>query len=56
MKSTFTPDVTHYFTDDKPVGGAENLAKHWAGFNTKTRKTEWTVDHFMADDDEAVIE
>ena len=56
MKSTFTPDVTHYFTDDKPVSGAENLANHWAGFNTKTRKAEWTVDHFMADDDEAVIE
>ena len=56
MKSTFAPDVTHYFTDNPPVSGAETLANHWAGFNTKERKSEWTVDRFMADGDEAVIE
>ena len=56
MKSTFTPDVTHYFTESEPVRGAEALATFWAGFNTSTRKSEWTVDRFMADGDEAVIE
>ena len=56
MKSTFTPDVTHYFTDHGPISGAETLANYWAGFNTKERKAIWTVDHFMANEDEAVIE
>ena len=56
MKSTFTPDVTHYFTDHEPVSGADTLANYWAGFNTETRTAEWTVDRFMAADDEAVIE
>jgi hypothetical protein len=56
MKSTFTPDVTHYFTDHAPVSSADTLANYWAGFNTKARKAVWTVDRFMAAEDEAVIE
>jgi hypothetical protein len=56
MKSTFTPDVTHYFTDHAPVSGADTLANYWAGFNTQERSAVWTVDRFMAADDEAVIE
>ncbi len=56
MKSTFAPDVTHYFTDHEPVTGAETLADYWASFNTKEQKAEWTVDRFMVSGDEAVIE
>jgi hypothetical protein len=56
MISTFTPDVTHYFTAHEPVSGAETLANYWASFNTKESKAEWTVDRFMASDNEAVIE
>jgi hypothetical protein len=56
MKSTFAPDVTHYFTDHEPVTGADTLANYWAGFNTIERKAVWTVDRFMATENEAVIE
>jgi len=56
MKSTFTPDVTHYFTDHAPVTGADTLANYWAGFNTQGRNAVWTVDRFMTSEDEAVIE
>jgi len=56
MLSTFTPDVTHYFPSHGPVTGADTLANYWARFNTETRKSEWTVDRFMASEDEAVIE
>lgn len=56
MISTFMPNVTHYFPSHKSVSGADTLANYWAAFNNKTRKTEWTVDRFMALDDEAVIE
>jgi SnoaL-like protein len=57
MMSTFTPDVHHYFYPQaftpKPVVGAENLARLWAGYPKSQR---WTVDHAIASGDEAVIE
>ena len=56
IKSTFAPDVTHYFPNAAPISGADTLANHWAGFNTKDRKAVWTVDHFMGAENEAVIE
>lgn len=56
MMSTFTPDVTHYFTDNPPVHGAEALANYWAGYTTDERKCLWTVDSFVAAEDEAAIE
>ena len=56
MKSTFAPDVTHYFPNTAPISGADALANNWASFNTKDRKAVWTVDRFMATENEAVIE
>ena len=56
MISTFTPDVAHYFIDNPPVYGAEELAKFWASFTTDERKCLWTVDSFLAMEDQAVIE
>lgn len=56
MKSTFTPDVKHYFPTHAPVQGAEVLAKYWQGFNTSERRTTWTVDHGLVVGDEAAIE
>ena len=48
--------MTHYFPNPAPISGADTLANHWAGFNTKDRKAVWTVDHFMGAENEAVIE
>jgi hypothetical protein len=56
MESTFASDVTHYFPNAAPISGADTLANHWASFNTKDRKAIWTVDRFMANENEAVIE
>lgn len=56
MKSTFTPNVTHYFTAHEPIREAEPLANFWQGFNTEDRRTVWTVDHGIVSGDEAVIE
>jgi hypothetical protein len=56
MKSTFTPDVIHYFSAHGPIKGADNLALYWQGFNTAELQTTWTVDHGITDGDETVIE
>jgi ketosteroid isomerase-like protein len=56
MKSTFTPDVTHYFTAQEPIRGAEALAGFWRRFNSGDRRAVWTVDHGLVSGDEAVIE
>jgi SnoaL-like domain len=56
MKSTFMPDITHYFISMEPVHGADTLANFWLKDNEGDRRTVWTVDHAMVEDDEAVIE
>jgi ketosteroid isomerase-like protein len=56
MKSTFAPDITHYFTDMEPVKGADVLANFWLEYNLGDRRTVWTVDHGIVAGDEAVIE
>lgn len=56
MMSTFTPDVVHYFVEEPPVRGARELANKWAGFQQEGRVATWTVDHGIAQGDEAVIE
>lgn len=56
MMSTFTPDVTHYFVEEPPVHGARELASKWVWFNQEGRVARWTVDHGIAQADEAVIE
>ena len=56
MISTFAPNVVHYFTGYPPVRGAAELANHWANFQKGGRTTYWTVDHAIAEGDEAVIE
>lgn len=56
MKSTFTPDVTHYFTAHEPIRGADTLADFWRRFNSGDRQAVWTVDHGLASGEEAVIE
>ena len=56
MKSTFTPDVTHYFTAREPIRGADALAEFWRRLNSGDRRAVWTVDHGLASADEAVIE
>ena len=55
MVSCFTTDVVHYFVDHAPVRGAEALAGYWATIGPRTRAA-WSVDHFIAGVNEAVIE
>jgi len=55
MVSCFTTDVVHYFVDHAPVRGAHALAGYWAKIGPLTRAA-WSVDHFIAGVDEAVIE
>ena len=55
MKSTFTDDVVHYFVDHAPVVGAHALATYWAKIGPRTQ-ANWTLDHIMAQEPEAVIE
>ena len=56
MMSTFTPDVVHYFVEEPPIRGARELANKWAEFQEEGRTARWTVDHGIAQGDEAVIE
>lgn len=56
MMSTFTPDVVHYFLNTSWLRGAAELANYWTKFQNKDRVTVWTVDHGIAEGDEAVIE
>lgn len=56
MKSTCAPDVVHYFISNEPIRGAEALAKFWRLDNAGNRRTVWTVDHAVVEDDEAVVE
>tara|TARA_S200000501_G_C20515125_1_gene608734 strand:+ start:60 stop:542 length:483 start_codon:yes stop_codon:yes gene_type:complete len=55
MKSTFTDDVVHYFTDHGAVRGAESLAMYWSKVGPRT-EANWVLDHAMVQDEEAVIE
>lgn len=55
MQATFCEDVVHYFTHHAPVRGAAALAEHWARMQPRIAG-HWTVDHGIAQDDEAVIE
>jgi len=56
IKSTFAPDVVHYFTTREPVQGAETLADHWREYQAGDSLTTWTLDHGIVEGDEAVIE
>jgi len=56
MKSTFTPDITHYFTEMESMHGADTMANLWRECNLGDRRWVWTVDHGIDDGDEAVIE
>ena len=55
MKSTFTHDVVHYFTDHGAVIGAESLAVYWSKVGPRT-EANWKLDHAIVQDDEAAIE
>lgn len=55
MKSTFTDDVVHYFVDHDPVKGAHELANYWCKVAPRT-KANWSVDHALVQEPEAVIE
>lgn len=55
MESTFAADVVHYFTNLPPIRGATNLAKFWSAFQPEWQ-AHWTVDHGIAEGDEAVVE
>lgn len=52
-----TPDVVHYFLapGTEPVPGAEHLGRYWRKV-AELLSAEWTVEHAVACDDEAVIE
>lgn len=52
-----TPDVVHYFLarGTEPVRGAEHLGRYWRKL-VELISAEWTVEHAIACDDEAVIE
>ncbi len=56
MMSTFTPNVIHYFVEDKPIRGAAAIAAYWLPFQQEGRRAVWSVDHGIAQGDEAVIE
>ena len=55
MQATFCEDVVHYFTHHAPVRGAAALAGHWARMQPRIAGN-WTVDHGIAQGDQAVIE
>lgn len=55
MKSTFTEDVVHYFSDHAAVRGADSLAAYWSRVGPRT-EANWQLDHAIVQDDEAVIE
>jgi ketosteroid isomerase-like protein len=55
LRATFCDDVVHYFTHHAPVRGADALAEHWACMQPRIAG-HWTVDHGLAQGDEAVIE
>ena len=55
MMSTFDEDVVHYFVDHSAVRGAERLANYWVKVAPLTQ-ANWTLDHIIAQNQEAVIE
>lgn len=55
MKSTFTPDVVHYFPLLDPIRGADALAAHWLDLHQRLGAT-WTVDHAIVQGDEVAVE
>lgn len=55
MLSTFSDDVVHYFVDHAKVAGAQALANYWAKVQPRTH-ANWSLDHFVAQEPEAVIE
>ena len=55
MRSTFTDDVVHYFVDHSAVSGADALASYWSKVGPRT-EANWTLDHALVDEPEAVIE
>ncbi len=56
MMSTFDPNIVHYFVEEPPVHGARQLAEKWAEYSAEGRIPRWTVDHGIAEGNEAVIE
>jgi len=55
MLSTFTEDVVHYFVDHSAVRGANSLANYWSKVAPRTQ-ANWTMDHIVVQEPEAVIE
>lgn len=55
MMATFTDDVVHYFVDHAPVSTAAGLASYWARVGPRTQ-ANWSVDHWLVQEPEAVIE
>ena len=55
LLACFCDDVVHYFTHHPPVRGAGALADHWLRMQPRI-DGHWTVDHGLAQGDEAVIE
>ena len=50
MKSTFTNDVVHYFSDHGEVRGADSLATYWSKVGPRT-EANWQLDHALVADD-----
>jgi ketosteroid isomerase-like protein len=59
MLATLDDDVVHWFlapnTGSAPVRGGEHLARYWRKVAGLIR-ARWLVDHYLAGEDEAVIE
>jgi ketosteroid isomerase-like protein len=55
LRATFCDDVVHYFTHHAPVRGADALSEHWIRMQPRIAG-HWSVDHGIAERDEAVIE
>lgn len=55
MQSVLDEEVVHYFTHHPPVRGAAVLADYWATMQPQI-DGRWSLDHCIAQGDEAVIE
>lgn len=55
MKSAFTDDVVHYFTQHPPIVGADALASYWLKMQPRI-EASWYCDHALIQGDECVIE
>ena len=55
MTSCLTRNAIHYFPGRAPVKGSESIARLWIEL-VETQGSQWTIDHFLGFDTEAVVE